>query len=330
MKFVNFKKSLDEGACPIYLFDGEEEYFKERGEEMLRERFLGEPSLNFTVFHGETLKGSACSSMISAAESFPFMSEKRIVKITDFYPTEKEFDLYLRKYFENPQESTILLIVNSDKAKGKSYDLKKAPNVTWVDCSKADDAIVLRWIFAQFKKAGIIADTECCERVMLYCLGDMSRIASETEKLVAYAGEGNRITISDVDEIVYKDTDYKLYEMTNALGLQNNGKYLSIMNELLSKGVDEMMVLNTVLSYFRAMYEIILLHKPDAETAQILGMKEYPVKMNRRQAQLIGANRVKECYFYVLEAINDVKSGNLTAQGALLKANSLLFLGKEQ
>ena len=43
MKFVLFKNSLKEGAAPIYLFDGEEEYFKERGEEMLKERFLGEP-----------------------------------------------------------------------------------------------------------------------------------------------------------------------------------------------------------------------------------------------------------------------------------------------
>ena len=43
MKFVLFKKSLEEGAAPVYLFDGEEEYFKERGEEMLKAKFLQEP-----------------------------------------------------------------------------------------------------------------------------------------------------------------------------------------------------------------------------------------------------------------------------------------------
>ena len=49
MKFVMFKKSLEEGVSPIYLFDGEE-YFKERGEDMLKERYLSEPSLNYTSF----------------------------------------------------------------------------------------------------------------------------------------------------------------------------------------------------------------------------------------------------------------------------------------
>ena len=100
------------------------------------------------------------------------------------------------------------------------------------------------------------------------------------------------------------------------------------MNELLAKGVDEMAVLNTVFSYFRTMYEIGILHKPDAETAQILGMKEYPVKVNRRQAASFGAPRVRQCFMGLLTAINDVKNGRLTPQGALLQANALLFFGK--
>ena len=204
MKFVLFKNSLKEGAAPIYLFDGEEEYFKERGEEMLKERFLGEPSLNYSAFHGETLKGAALSSLVAAAQSFPFMSEKRIVKVTDFYPTEKEYETYLKGYFENPSADTILLIVNSSRPKGK-FDLKKMPNVTYVDCGKADEETVLRWIYTQFRRAGVRADTDCCERVMHYCLGDMSRIAGETEKLIAYAGKGGAVSPEDVDAVVYKE-----------------------------------------------------------------------------------------------------------------------------
>lgn len=48
MKFVMFKKSLEEGVSPIYLFDGEEEYFKERGEDMLKERYLS-PNLRSII-----------------------------------------------------------------------------------------------------------------------------------------------------------------------------------------------------------------------------------------------------------------------------------------
>ncbi len=328
MKFVLFKNSLKEGAAPIYLFDGEEEYFKERGEEMLKERFLGEPSLNYSAFHGETLKGAALSSLVAAAQSFPFMSEKRIVKVTDFYPTEKEYETYLKGYFENPSADTILLIVNSSRPKGK-FDLKKMPNVTYVDCGKADEETVLRWIYTQFRRAGVRADTDCCERVMHYCLGDMSRIAGETEKLIAYAGKGGAVSPEDVDAVVYKDAEYKTYEMTGAFGAGNYAKFLSVQRELMEKGADEGAVLNALCAYLRSLLEILLLKKSDAETARALGMNEYAVKMSRRQANAVGAARVRDCWEYVYAAISGVRSGELTAPAALLKVNAQLFYGED-
>ena len=328
MKFVLFKNSLKEGAAPIYLFDGEEEYFKERGEEMLKERFLGEPSLNYSAFHGETLKGAALSSLVAAAQSFPFMSEKRIVRVTDFYPTEKEYETYLKGYFENPSADTILLIVNSSRPKGK-FDLKKMPNVTYVDCGKADEETVLRWIYTQFRRAGVRADTDCCERVMHYCLGDMSRIAGETEKLIAYAGKGGAVSPEDVDAVVYKDAEYKTYEMTGAFGAGNYAKFLSVQRELMEKGADEGAVLNALCAYLRNLLEILLLKKSDAETARALGMNEYAVKMSRRQANAVGAARVRVCWEYVYAAISGVRSGELTAPAALLKVNAQLFYGED-
>ena len=327
MKFVLFRKSLEEGAAPIYLFDGEEVYFKERGEQMLKDKFVSEPSLNFSSFDGSAVKGSGISALIAAAESFPLLSEKRLVKITDFYPTENEYETYLKKYFENPMQSTILLIVNSSSPKGKTADLKKKPNVTHVDCSKADEETILRWIFTQFRRNGTEADTECCERIMRYCLGDMSRIAGETEKLLAYVGAGGQITSQDVDEVVYRDTDYKIYEMTNAVSSGNYGKYVSVMNELLDKGLDEMGVLTSLCLYFRSLFEIVSLNKNDAETARLLGMKEYAVKMSRRQAESFSLLRLKECYTAVCSAQNSVRSGDISPQGALLKVNVSIFFG---
>lgn len=328
MKFVLFKKSLEEGAAPVYLFDGEEEYFKQRGEEMLKERFLGEPSLNYTAFRGEALKGNALSELIAAARCFPFLSEKRIVKVTDLYPSEREYQTWLRPYLESPEPSTILLIVNGGK--GKGVDLRKAPGVTRVDCSKADEETVLRWIYTRFKRAGIAADTDCCSRIFLYCLGDMSRVAGETEKLIAYAGTGGALTVQDVDAVVYRDTDFKIYEMTEALGKGNAAKYLSVLFELTEKGMDEGGILNALLSYFRTLTEVSLLRSSDADAAAALGMKEYAVKMNRRQANALGKKRVAEAYRRIFALQSAVRSGKCTPQGALLSVNARLLFGDAQ
>ena len=147
MKYVEFKKFTDEnGACPIYLFEGEEAYFREKGEELLKARFVQDTTLDYASFDGSQLKGSKIAGLVSAASCFPFISQKRLVKVTDFYPTEEEYDSYLKSIFENPINDGILLIVNSAKKtdkketeKSKKVNLQKKPNVTYVDCGRADE-----------------------------------------------------------------------------------------------------------------------------------------------------------------------------------------------
>ena len=250
MKYVEFRKFTDEnGAMPIYLFEGEEGYFREGGENLLKNRFLQDTTLDYVAFDGNTLKGAKLSALVSAVQSFPFLSQKRVVKVTDFYPSEEEYDKYLKTAFENPPPGSILLIVNSPKKadgkkaeeKGKKANLQKKPNVTYVDCSRADEETIKKWIYVTCKRAGVYADGITCGKIASYCVGDMSRIAKETEKLLIYcqATGAERLTDEIVDEVVYPDSEYKIYELSSAVSRKNYDGYVKILNELSAKGFDE-------------------------------------------------------------------------------------------
>ena len=86
MKFTELKNDISDGAKSIYLLEGDDAYFRIKGEEMIKSAFLQMPELNFSSFDGESLKGAQISALTSALESFPFMSEKRIIKVSGFYP----------------------------------------------------------------------------------------------------------------------------------------------------------------------------------------------------------------------------------------------------
>ena len=187
MKYVDFKKFTDEnGAQAIYLFEGEEAYFREKGEMLLKARFLQEPTLDYLSLDGATLKGDKITEMVDALNAFPFMSEKRIVRVSEFYPTEKEYETYLKSVFENPPTSGMLLIVNSAKPKTGFVSLAKKPNVAHIDCGKSDEETIKRWIYLTCKKEGVYADGVTCGKIAIYCNLDMARIAKETEKLLCY------------------------------------------------------------------------------------------------------------------------------------------------
>ncbi|MBQ8323392.1 MAG: DNA polymerase III subunit delta [Clostridia bacterium] len=328
MKYVDFRKFTDDnGAQPIYLFEGEEAYFREKGESLLRARFVQEPTLDYASFDGAALKGERLKELTDALASFPFVSEKRVVRVTEFYPSEKDYETYLKKTFEDPPTSSVLLIVNGAKPKAGGAQLSKKPNVTLVDCGRADEETIRKWIYVTCKREGIYADGVTCGKLAAYCVSDMARIAKETEKLLCFCrAEGKeKLTDEIVDALVYPDSEYKIYELANALSRRNYGAFVKILNELSTKGFNELSLLSSLSSYFKGLYETSLMKGSDREVATALGIKEYAAKKNREQAAKFSTNELLRIYGDVYTAIGDIKCGKLTPQSALKTATARLF-----
>ncbi|MBQ7913223.1 MAG: DNA polymerase III subunit delta [Clostridia bacterium] len=333
MKYVDFKKFTDEnGAQPIYLFEGEEGYFREKGEELLKARFLQEASLDYASFDGSDLKGEKMKALADAAYCFPFISQKRFVRVTEFYPTEKEFDAYLKPLFDDPPASGLLLIINTGKGKAGTAALAKKSNVTYVDCARSDEETIKRWISITCKRAGIYADGITCGKLAAYCVNDMSRIAKETEKLIAYCAAQGEAKLTDeiVDGLVYPDSDYKIYELANALARKNYSEYMKIVKDLSTRGFNEAALLSALVSYFKGLYETSLCKGSDKEVAATLGIKEYAAKKNREQAAKFSKEGLLSTYQAVYEAVSGIKGGMLTPSGAFKTATMRLFFGETQ
>lgn len=315
MEFTQLKEDIAQGARSIYLLEGDDAYFRTKAEEQIKAAFLSMPVLNFTVFDGTVLKGSAIKDAQSALEAFPFMSEKRIVKITEFYPSESDYENYLRPLFENFPESAILLIVNSQTKKG--VDLKRKKCVNYVNCNRAERDTVARWAYLTLKKAGISSSTEACEAIADYCRCDMARVSRETEKLIEWGKDVKRITLLDVDALVYKDAEYRIYQMTGAVARKDFSTFCLILNDLVSKGFDANAVIASLLNYFKTLLYTLTCGLGDAQTASALKTSEFIVGKNRQQARAVGREKLTEYIAGLYSLSSSLKSGVITADGAL-------------
>ena len=115
MKFRELKKSLGENLELIYLIEGEDAFLRENALRLIKEKALSEPDLNLTNFLGVDIKADA-EELLTAVQSYPFMSEKRYVVVRDYYPTAQELKgKLLKKVFLEPSDTTCLIIVNKDK-----------------------------------------------------------------------------------------------------------------------------------------------------------------------------------------------------------------------
>lgn len=322
MKFTELKNSIAEGAQSVYLLQGVDAYFRSKGEEMIKEAFLQFPELNYASFDGETLKGSAIGEMVTALKNYPFMAEKRLVKVSEFYPAEGEFNTYLKPLFEDFPSTSILIIVNSQSKKG--VDLKRKNAVTYVDCNKAEPETVARWIYLTLKRAGITCAADVCEKIAAWCVSDMARVSVEVEKLITYKGSGE-LTDEEAEALVYKDADYRVYQMTNAVAAGNYTAYAEISRELRSKGYDELAIMNSFLSFYRNMLSASSSPLGNAQYAERNSMNEYSVKKYREQAKRIGTEEITRLCAKTYSLISDVKSGVTTPPTALKILESMIF-----
>ncbi len=324
MKFTQLKDDLKNAVRQIYLIDGDDAYFRAKAEDQIKSACLETPELNYSSYDGSLYKGGALSEITSALQVFPFMADKRVVKIADFYPSEPDYEKYLKPLFENFPETTVLIIVNSQPKKG--VDLKRKSFITYVDCNKADRETVAKWAYLTMKRAGVSSSVEACEAIADYCLNDMARVSKEVEKLIL-SGKDGTVTKADVDDAVYKDADYRVYQMTNAVSRRDMNTFTEIYRDLLGKGFDENAVISSLINYFKNLLTSLTSELPAAELASALKMTDYVLGKTRQQAKAIGEERLKRLINSLYGLASSLKCGLVTADGALESAVAEVFFG---
>ncbi len=326
MKFTQLAKSIkEEGLGHIYLIEGEETYFRDHAVRCIREACaLTQPSLNDVRYEGELLKGDALSNFLSELSTMPFFNEKRLVRVYEFYPSEREWES-LKSYCATPCPTTVLVIVNS--ATNKKSDLKRKSGVIFIDCGKESEETLSRWFYGICRRLGIAVDGDAASLMVQYCNLNAARMNLEARKLKELLGENGKITRAVVEEYVAKDVEYKIYELTNAVARRNFSAFSEILHDLMEKGYDENAALASLTSYFRSLAEISGMRGSDAEIVAALGMKPYPVQKNREAVLKLGKERVREYYLRLYELSAGMRSGNLTKSGALSAAISKIFFG---
>lgn len=313
LKFEELKSSLKETVYPIYLLEGEEVFFRERSEEMIKAAAITEPQLNFATFDTVNLKQGP-DLLVNLLSSCPFMSERRMITVREWYPTAQDLKAKaIKNYLDNPYDTAVLVIDNSKKCDA----LKKCPKVTLVDCQKGSLELITKYIRSKCSKENLIISTSTCKLICEFCLYDMTRINSEVEKLVAYKSGQTDISDEDVNNMVTKTSDYKIYEMVSFIADKKYANAYKILEELNSIG-DKQMLFASLYYHFRRMFFVSMSNASDGELANILGVKEFAVTMSRRQAKSFTSKRLKKIMDKLSECERGFKSGAVTFDGAFL------------
>lgn len=314
MKFKDLKKSLISGIKPIYLICGDDAFLLERSIRLVIDACQIDEGLNLSTFEGQNVKGDT-DSLISALTSYPFMGDKRVVLIKEFYPLTADVKS-LKSYFDNPCETTVFIIANLSK----SDALSKLENVTEVDCAKGDESVAEMWIKSVCAKSGVSITKSAIEKLIDYCNSDMTKINGEIEKLTAYALNTKQIDEESVEILCVKELEYQTYEIVEFIASKKYENAYKSLTEITTTTGDGQKLFVSLYYHFRRMLYSAISTLSDGEVAKHLKIKEFAVKMARRQAKAYPIKRLKQIVDALSKYDADFKQGIIEQNSAVWNA----------
>ncbi len=290
----------------VYLIGGDEFVIAKAVQKIASK--MGIQNINISNFDAENFDALA---VVNVCNQFSFFNEKRIVCVKNLEKDLTANDKNLISgYIKNPNEDCVLLLYKN----GGYFDFVK--DVKEIDC-KMGESYTLNFIAGEFNKNGKVIDSDAIKAIYSYTLGNFNRLTLEIQKVCDFLGNEKKVTKEIIDNLVFKDSELKVFDLTTALSLKNKEKSHKLLYDILKTGEPPIRVLGLISNHFRRLFFAKINKGSNAELAKQLNCKEFAIVKAKEQANLFGAKTLKGIQTLILETDYNIKSGQMTQENAL-------------
>ncbi len=328
MKHTELFAAIKRGVfAPCYLFEGEEEYIKRAALNAVAQAVV--PG-DFKAMNDARLSDPGADELIAAAETLPFMADRRLVVARDsamLLPGRaKKYDeeasvRRLTDYLGHTPDTTVIIFYVRGKADGRKKlyaALKKQAVVVSFDAP--DDRELTVWIAKQFARDGKKIDQATCQALWFAAGRDLTLLNNEIGKLTAYAGGRGQIEKGDIEAIAVKTTEYKVFDLSAALLDGEGARALNMLTALLRDGENRLMLLSLLSRQIRQMAYAKWLadaRAPRDAIAAAIGAPPFAVQRTLASAGRYSHEELKQMEAWCVDTEYGVKSGALPENGSI-------------
>ena len=202
---------------PVYYLMGEEGFYTDRITDYIARNVLNEveQEFNLSVYYG---LDTNIETVIFAARRYPMMSEYQVVIVKEAQMM-KNIDALIN-YLRMPLASTILVFAHKngslDRRKKIVAELERMAVV--LDSKRLRDERLPSFITSYMREKSLVADNKAVLMIAESIGADLSRIASEIDKLSIALSDGEkRVTPELIEEHIGISKEFNNFELQNAL-----------------------------------------------------------------------------------------------------------------
>lgn len=283
--FLDLKENLKNNQYAALCLCGADRWLQRRSLEYICESY-GVVDDGFGI---DYLENATYKDIELACLTPSMFSEKKLVVLENFvFPQGKQGADMVADLTTliSRCDGSYCLVFESDQPTG--FD--KIDGLTLVNCDKLDGFSIIKWIVAFGKRQGVEISNACARKISDYCLQDMSRVASETQKLLDY-GE---VTSESVELLVHKDTEYILFDLSKHIANKNAAAAIDLYKGLIASGEDARALFALLYNFYRRMYYAKTSDMSNDKLASLLSVKPFAVQRAKEIADRYKAMQLKK------------------------------------
>ena len=317
----------------LLLLFGREGFLIHWAVETIVKKYVNEAcrELDFTKLDGTAV---TFEEIRNACETMPFLSERRVVLVSDFKLIEggktkgfnEEEEGILAGYLKNVPESCLLVFTSEGADKRKKL-YKAAEGFGGVyEFGELDEKSLKAYIEKRFKDAGktarasvvaeLIAASGYYDKETDYTLYNLE---NDIKKAIAYT-EQAEIGMEAVENTVSGNMDTNVFAMIDFLGRDRKDEAYQMLHNLLVSGEQVYKLLALLCSHFEIILEVKEMKeegKTFAEMKDILGIHEFRIKKAASFSEKYTVQSLRRILQKTYEIDRNIKTGLLESSLAL-------------
>lgn len=296
------KNRLNKKIEACYVVQGEDVLLYDKALQLVKKACnLQLEEFNFLAFDEDSFSADA---VLDACETLPMGSDKKLILLKNITKFDANFKKKLQEYLKKPVESTCLVIFDLFN----KFDFLIAEKIS---AKRMDENSLKEIAKAELEKAEKTISEDALENLLGACCNYYSLMKNEIEKLSAC--DEQEITSSLVDKLVCKETEFTVFELTDALSRRDADKAIKLLN-LMDKDTK---TFSLILNHFRRLFFAAVSDMSDKELSALLGVKEFAITKARTMSKNFTKLQLKNIYEMLNEVDFFIKNGQMQVENAL-------------
>jgi DNA polymerase III subunit delta len=240
---------LDAGMR-VCLILGPEVYLSRLAIDLIKRTVVADGAMAFDFSEFRASEASV-DQFVEAANTFPMMSKRRLVLVSDADELEDSDLDALLDAFNGISPRSLLVFFAEEFDRRKKFYRTLQDKYCVAEFPKLKGPALEQWASSFMRKQGFRLSSIAVKKIVALAGYDLQMLAAELEKLVLYAGKDKDIPDSAVDALITGSRQQGIFDLINAVGKGDRNEALRSLANLLGMGEHPLVVVTMMARYCR-------------------------------------------------------------------------------